>query len=275
MPVAQLLCEGGNNSPDVRLLSKLLAGFCEVKPQGAKYGMGERIKVRRDALRNDNIYGILDGDFITDWVSPTGTVVDWTSKDQSTHFGWRWERKEIENYLIDPAIVEKALGNSAPDMEMFSNALKAARDQISVYQAARLALAASRVPIKNIPSAFGLKRGREKHFFPENFDKESCLTQINLLMEQYQETQQVKKQSVVEAFMKYLPECETGGCRNLHFLHAFAGKDLFWAMDKWLSDNGFQGAGAFRERVLMGMQNAMDDIAEWLQEWSDLRRRIE
>ena len=32
MPVSLLLCEGGPGSPDVRVLSKVLAGLCEVRP---------------------------------------------------------------------------------------------------------------------------------------------------------------------------------------------------------------------------------------------------
>lgn len=61
MPVAQLLCEGGNNSPDVRLLSKLLSGICEIKPLGGKYGMGAKIIARREAFGQNSVYGILDG----------------------------------------------------------------------------------------------------------------------------------------------------------------------------------------------------------------------
>ncbi|SLM29879.1 hypothetical protein MTBBW1_200016 [Desulfamplus magnetovallimortis] len=150
-----------------------------------------------------------------------------------------------------------------------------ARDKLSAYQSARLALSTNRIRLKDLPSNFGQKKGRDKYLFPEHFDKEFCLTQLDQLIEQHHETQLVKKEDIVNSFTAYLPECEAGGCRNQYYLHAFAGKDLFWAMDDWFKDNDLQGAGAFRERVLIGIQRATNDIADWLKEWADLREKIE
>ena len=64
MPVNLLLCEGGSSSPDVRVLGKLLAGSCQTKPMGGKYGMGARIIARREMLQSVVVAGMLDGDFI-------------------------------------------------------------------------------------------------------------------------------------------------------------------------------------------------------------------
>ena len=88
-------------------MSKLLAGRCQVRPQGPKYGMGARIIARRESIGRNEVFGILDGDFVKlgkrRWIGP----VEWTGSD-GTRFGWRWERKEIENYLIDQAVVDFA-----------------------------------------------------------------------------------------------------------------------------------------------------------------------
>ena len=100
-----LLCEGGVNSPDVRVLSKLLGGRCQLRPHGPRYGMGASIIARRDSIGRNEVFGILDGDFVESWQAPIDRPVEWRSSD-GTVFGWRWERKEIENYLIDPTVVE-------------------------------------------------------------------------------------------------------------------------------------------------------------------------
>ncbi len=70
MPVSLLLCEGGPNSADVRVLVKLLAGRCAILPAGGKYGLGERIKARREAMGRATVFGILDGDFVVSWQGP-------------------------------------------------------------------------------------------------------------------------------------------------------------------------------------------------------------
>ena len=76
--------------------------------------MGSRIIARREVIGQDSVLGILDGDFIDKWTLPVDRPVDWKSEDDIVFFGWRWERKEIENYLIDPAVVEFSLGQTLP-----------------------------------------------------------------------------------------------------------------------------------------------------------------
>jgi hypothetical protein len=136
MPVNILLCEGGPNSPDVRVLVKLLPGRCEIRPMGGKYGMGERIKARREVLGGMVVFGILDGDFLGEWQEPTNAPREWIASDGEI-LGWRWERKEIENYLIDPTIVRRSMETSAADEDQYLQALEDARNRIAVYQAAR------------------------------------------------------------------------------------------------------------------------------------------
>ena len=90
MPVNLLLCEGGANSPDVRVLRKLLSGYCgEIRPAGSRYGMGDRIQAYREALGQRQVAGILDGDFRKDWTPdrPLQDPLLWQTKDQSIHFG--------------------------------------------------------------------------------------------------------------------------------------------------------------------------------------------
>ncbi len=273
MPVSQLLCEGASNSPDVRVLLKLLSGRCgEIKPMSGKYGMGVRIIARRENLGENNVYGILDGDFKSEWRLPENIVAEW--ENDGIHFGWRWERKEIENYLIDPVVVERALGDMAPNMETYKTELESARDRIAIYQAARTALSANRSRFYPLPSSFGSERGRENHPFPDAFDEDSCRNSMFQTLAAYQQIQCISREQLAVSFDAYLMECRQSGCRYQHYLHAFAGKDLFWAMDSWLRANNFIGANAFREKILCGISKTAEDIAPWLQEWENLRDTI-
>ena len=275
MPVNLLLCEGGPNSPDVRLLSKLLAGQCEVRPMGGKQGMGDRIKARRENLGN-TVYGMLDGDFLTDWEMPRGKPHSWTinENNRTIHLGWRWERKEVENYLIDPEVVHRALGSASPPEDEYKDALDQTRDEIAIYQAARTALSACRRRFSPLPSAFGPKRGREKHPFPDKLDEPACRAGIDQTVQEYADAHVTTPEHAIGRFSAYTQEFQSGADRRNYFLYAFAGKDLLWAMNERLQQWGFAGAWAFRERVLKGVLRASKDIANWLPEWKALLEEI-
>ncbi len=270
MPVALLLCEGGPNSPDVRVLVKLLAGRCgQILPVGGKYGLGERVKARREALGATTVFGLLDRDFEEHWRAPVERPIAWPEGDEP--LGWRWERKEIENYLVDPVVVGRALAPAAELASDYRRALELARDRIAVYEAARTALASSRRRFHDLPSAFGHPRGREKHTFPEAFDEDACWSAIVRQVGEHRETQLVDEKEVRKRWSALLPACRPEGERWRDFLYAFAGKDLLWAMHDDLGQRGFGGAAVFRERVLVALQQTSDDVGTWLPEWRALQ----
>src|SRR5690348_8792433 len=117
MPVDVLLCEGADHGPDVRVLNKLLGGLCTVEPSGSKNQMEAQILVRRRVSPTSVVMGLRDSDFDRAWTAPSDVPEAWrkdTGGGTGTRLGWRWSRKEIENYLIDPAVVIPALGVRAP-----------------------------------------------------------------------------------------------------------------------------------------------------------------
>lgn len=218
MPVNILLCEGSSGSPDVRVLSKLLSGLCEIKPLGGKYGMGDSIIARReiqskDINGKDIVFGLLDRDFIEEWHVPNKQPCIWKSKDSQITFGWRWERKEIENYLIDPDVVKKALNQDSFDLRGYCETLEKARDAIAIYQASRIALSVSRVRFKPLTSSFGPIRGKEKYPFPDSLDEQSCREGIKRTIQNHQQTQTISEKGVMQAFERYKSECNSGGDR--------------------------------------------------------------
>lgn len=76
-------------------------------------------------------------------------------------------------------------------------------------------------------------------------------------------------------FRNLIPLHEVGGTRRKCYLHTYGGKDLLVQMDADLKSLGFSNFGEFRERVLLGIRDTMDDVATWLSEWAALRNEIE
>jgi len=270
MPVNLLLCEGGDNSPDARVLTKLLAGYCAVQPSGGKYGMGERIKARREAVGQNTVYGLLDGDFSADFPLPTDQPKAWIGSD-GAHFGWRWQRKEIENYLIDPRIVHRALGANALQVADYLEALQKARDAIAVYQAARIALTVRRPRFSPLANCFGPERGRLCHPFPDVLDEGGCINGILQVVRVHQANLLVSEAEVLTEFKLRLPECQPGGERFQAYLCAFSGKDLVQAMDLKLRALGFASAAVFLEKILLTIDQTADDLGDWLPEYRTLQ----
>lgn len=129
--------------------------------------MGNVINGGREGIGRQTIFGILDGDFPKEWNQPTGVPKRWMASD-GVALGWRWERTEIENYVIDPTVVAKALGSAAPQPANYVAALEAARDRLMFYQAARAALSDRRRRFSPLSCSFGRERGREDHPLPRH-----------------------------------------------------------------------------------------------------------
>lgn len=267
MSVNVVVCEGGPQSPDVRVLSKLLAGLCEVRPFGSRFGMGDRIKGMRQHS-GPVVFGVLDGDF-RDLNPVARRPRSWLVEGQL--FGWRWERKEIENYLLDADVMSRSLGASAPPVATWLEILRAAGERIAAYEAARTCLGLlQRHYRRPLETSFGRPRGSDNHRFPEALDEASCRTELLRTVGEYQSGLAFDEQ----CFDQLLMECSPGGPRLGEFLTYFAGKDLLWAIDEPLQELGIPSCGVLRERILLGIEQALDPVETWVPEWGVLRNAV-
>jgi hypothetical protein len=127
MTINVLLCEGEEKSPDIRLLRTIFLGInnLTVEAAGGKGGFDRYILSLRDSRKNPDTAGIRDRDFdfLDDHNLNTAHRWEETRKKQVNRLGWYWERREIENYLVDPVVVQNALGDKAPDPEVYRDAL--------------------------------------------------------------------------------------------------------------------------------------------------------
>ena len=102
MPIVKLFVEG---ALEIQVLNQILLGDPVLQQGGSK----NALKARAGTERRENQYtaGYLrDRDF--DYDPPadlTRPTLDSTFADTGIPLGWRWCRHELENYLIDPAVV--------------------------------------------------------------------------------------------------------------------------------------------------------------------------
>lgn len=274
MSVNLLYCEGGASSPDIRVLRAIIPGSCTVRPTGSKYGFGQKVRLSRDITSNSVIAGLRDRDFDEDETPPINSPREWWVENKTIRLGWYWERKEIENYLIDSIIVQKALGIRAPEDALYKDALQESAVSIADYAAARTALATSRVRFSPLPSSWGPERGSDRHKFPDQREEVNCRNAISTIIKQHEQTQTVLENDVLNRFNIFLPLCHPGGYRFQDFLTFFSGKDLLFGMQAALTRFGFTSPFEFRERILKGIENSTEDVWTWLPEWGRLRELI-
>lgn len=276
MPIVQpmrpiVYCEGAEKSPDYQLYHLLLKDVATVKPMGSKWGMHERIQLLRKETKL-NCFGLCDRDFDHELDAPGEAPMTWQVNQNGTmvHIGWKPERKEIENYLIDAKIVERSFKarNKSLDLPRYQAALEAAARTLSFYTAARVVLDVSRKDFK-YPSTHWRDEDQGKGGWrvPSMRDKQSCLAKLRGLI-----APPANAHELIEArYEHYVEEC-TSGLRASHFLTYFAGKDLLYAMGDGLKEMGLN-AGNLIEAVLNGIERSRN-VWEWLPEWARLRSEV-
>ncbi|NJK73760.1 MAG: hypothetical protein HC786_11810 [Richelia sp. CSU_2_1] len=269
MSLNVLYCEGNSKSLDIRLLQQLLPGTCLIKPIGGKnYGFEE--KIISDRAINPKLAGLCDRDFDCRDFRIANEPIKWFYGD--VQIGWFWERKEIENYAIDPEVVGLALGRKAPPIDEYKAALQKAAETISAYTAARTALSCYR--FKN---SWG-EQVDKTHYFPQisKLGKDRCRDKIKEIVRQNKGDRIVEEQNVVDKFENLLPLYRPDGDRFQNLLTFFAGKDLLYVMKHKLQEFGFNSKdpiNEFLERIFQRIELS-EDVWTWMPEWQKLRESI-
>lgn len=272
MPVNVLYCEGNSGSVDIQVIRQLLPKDCLVRPIGGRRSFLPSIV--GDRAINPNLAGLLDGDFDCNDFTVSNSPRQRFERN-NVQIGWAWERKEIENYLLDPEVVRRALGGKAPPMDEYQSVLKEAAEAISTYTAARTAL--SCYGFKNF---WGEQVANTSYSFPRRLGKDACEQNIRTIVQQYGENRIVKPENVLEKFRGLLPSFRPDGFRFKNFLVFFAGKDLLYSMKDKLREFGFESSNpqesstnVFLERIIKGVERA-EQVWAWLPEWQMLRELI-
>ncbi len=271
MSVSVLYCEGNSGSYDIRLLRQILPK-CEIKPLGGKSFME---KIIPDRVREQNLAGIVDRDFDNYDFTPTNSPIPYNY--EGVQIGWKWQRKEIENYLIDSVVVQRTIRNKIPSMDSYRAALDEAAREIATYTAARYALDYFKFPNSWGESIQKNVFGSE-HSFPRSKNKKACQTKIREIVQNKKEVRIVTADAVLEKFEELLPSFSSGGFHFEHYLTFFAGKDLLCSMENKLKEFGFQAKASgvnspipdFLDQVFRKLERE-EEVWRWLPEWEELR----
>jgi hypothetical protein len=273
--VTVLYCEGNAKSIDIQVIGQLIPKGCTVQAIGGKeYGFWDKVISDRSVF--PKLAGLGDRDLVCE-ASSVNELPLRVMKGE-THLGWVWERKEIENYLIDPRVVERALGRKAPPIEQYQNILKQAAETIAAYTAARTALECF-----SFSNSWGEQIAKTHRFPPrDQLGKKKCAVKIEeIVVERLRhENRAITPGYVVAKFEELLPTCRPSGFRFEHFLTFFGGKDLLHVMTEPLRGLNFDPSNPkisptemFLERILVGIERSQD-VWNWLPEWQELRQQL-
>ena len=94
-------------------------------------------------------------------------------------------------------------------------------------------------------------------------------------VDEHTRSQAIDPATVEQKYSDVLPQFLGSGPRYASFLHAFSGKDLLLSIEAPLRGFGFSGPRVFREKVLIGLEQSTDDIANWIPEWGRLRELMD
>lgn len=304
MSLTVLLCEGidPGEKPaqglDGRLLNKLLRGVCPVRPRGSKYYMEMNVRMARSG-DVPGTFALLDGDFRYPPSPSSPTPEPWFGADR-VHLGWRWSRKEVENYLLDPAVVERTLPNVAKHGGRYREALARACSAVARYQAARMALSSVRPRPNTLTNQWGQAHGRSSYLFPDETERteEACRTQIQGLMaalvaklrlpKAAQETYEAEATAgawtplgeftsdalmdlALQRYGRLITLCESFAAHQGGGIDVFSGKDLLLAMTSDLQGMKYSSPTIFMEAVIVGIEDSAEEVWTWLPEWTALR----
>jgi hypothetical protein len=270
MPLRLLLVEGNLDS---EVLTAVFRGQPAVRRGGSKNGLKPQAKQERQQNHVDAGY-LRDRDF--DYEPPTDTsaaVID--SLDGDEPLGWRWARHELENYLIDPAIVEPATG--IPRGEWSHHLVEAAL-RIRWFQIARWTVGEIR---RSVPPAYRLEtRPPQLAEFelPDCLGKEEarnwCASSIRTFASHVAENMSagnVAESSELRAAL--LTESFLSDAANV--LVWCSGKDLLAAIDPDIRERvGCETAGSFRARLRDWIRNNADAAVAVFPEWRDLISQV-
>lgn len=282
MPVNRLYCEGVSHGPDAKTLRSILSDLhTKINPIGTKHGLAKRILGARDI--NKSVACLRDRDFDFDDLSLNHSPYPWLLKEggKKIQIGWYWERKEIENYLIDPEVAKRVFDFNDQQLQRYNAALEKSAKLIAHYTAARITLSHSRRRILPLDNFWGAEKDDGYHHFPKEkgLKKEDCYNMAWKNIQKYNEQLNVEKEDIKEKFESLCQECNPGGERFKNFLTFFSGKDLLYGMRNSLKEVLSLPASKplvkiFLEKILKGIEEATEDVWTWIPEWDQLRKLV-
>lgn len=267
MSVSLLLCEGIAHGPDVRLLRVILRGIpLEIVPSGGKDGFPSAVIAVR--AQNPRICAFADNDFPRqpDSWTTANDAAEWrvNRENGDVMIGWRWRRKEIENYFIDPEVLASVLKWSGAEKADYTTKLEKLFDTLSHLTAGRMAL-----------TACAASRNRLETKLPFTTDAVQVKAELSQRAQKFNQSALVDEQKLLATFDKLLPHCSPGGKFRQAAIDSFAGKDI---LSRMAQASGLPDIVKNKTKLFDKVLDAMDkdrDSHTWLAEWQTVRNVVE
>lgn len=262
MPLAKLFVEG---ALEVQLLAPILLGNPVPQQGGSKYSLKPR--ARTDRIENKVAAGYLrDRDFDFDPPADLATpAVD--ALHLGAAFGWRWCRHEVENSLIEPAVVSDATGWPIVEIE---EALREAARAICNYQVARWAVGVVR---RALPPHYDLRTrpdGLNEIDIPAALDSVAVNGWASQAISRHRDpmlaaTDLATVQANLSDFATRFNDALLQDTSQI--LIWFSGKDMLAGMADWLGRKTIPNPGAFRallrDWVIANPARTLALLPEW------------
>ncbi|NTV92964.1 MAG: hypothetical protein HGA72_06780 [Chlorobiaceae bacterium] len=263
MPVTKLFVEG---NLDIELLNPILGGAPMLQQGGSKNSLKPR------TLTEYNDYNVVarylrDRDF--DYDPPaeiSKPIVDY--EKNGIPIGWRWCRHEIENYLIEPALIGEAMKLPVNDIE---NALRNAASKIRDYEAARWTIGTVR---RALPPHYELNTRpdtvKKEIELPSVLDATSlndwALSTIETYWSRF--TTVTDTETVHHTFKDFIARFDDNFIKDVcDILLWFSGKDILAGLAEWLMEKGIKNPGLFRallrDWVIANPERTLELLPEW------------
>lgn len=262
MPIARLFVEG---ALEVQVLSPTLQGNPLPQQGGSKNSLKPRAWTERRENRVAAGY-LRDRDFDYDPPSDLSRpTVD--SMESGVPFGWRWCRHEVENYLIDPAVVCEATSWPRGDVE---DALRQAAAKIREYEAARWTIGIAR---RALPPHYELRTrpdGLPEIGLPTALDLATVGAWAQSAIGDHRQAiiSATEPTVINESLADLSARFDDGFVADVaKVLLWFSGKDLLAALSGWLFTKGLANPGAFRallrDWIIGNAQRTLELLLEW------------
>jgi len=262
MPIAKLFIEGNLES---EVLNPILEGTPVLQQGGSKDSLKPR--ARADRSENGVMAGYLrDRDFDFDPPADISRpTVD--SEEGGMPVGWRWVRHEIENYLIEPVLVNEAMTWPIPEVE---EALRQSAREIRHYEAARWSIGVVR---RDLPPHYELKTrpdGLNDIDLPVALDSVAVNAWASESIAAHRgrinaSTDPLRVQESIEELSERFDDAFILEVANV--LVWFSGKDLLAGMNAWLATKGVPNPGAFRalmrDWIIANPLRTIELLPEW------------
>ncbi len=233
-----LFCEGNEQSPDARLLSALYTRKgVTVKPLGGKRTLSGYVEGYIEGNAKASHVAVRDRDFdvVPDEQNPPGSLI-------KTHIPtlFLWVRHEIENYLLEPAILAHVLDdvrtwkNAPPiDVQDATGAravLDAAAKRIMFFEASRWALGTLTRKVKDV-SVLHNRWGLDFPTLPDADELAESKCRVNTCLgvqKFHQNTRQISEHDAATRYEHYVNAfSDPAFWSDARYLVWFSGKDIF------------------------------------------------